>query len=336
MTIKSNGSANTVYVQEVFTSSAVWVKPGNVTKVDVFLLNGGGGGGGGRRALEAANGGGGGGGGGGAAAYFEDIDVSDVFNVPITVGAGGTGGVGAAGNGTSGTSGGLSLFGNLITFENVLSAGDFGTGGSTGGGAGGDAGEINDTANQIFLRGTGTSAVTAEAITTTSVASANIGISGTAIIRPLHNITLFTSGGTGSTGNTTASSTNYGVDINIVGRGRWLPRLRLFELFSSVGSNGETAGGQAGLGGAAGFAGGGGGGQGLTTTSVSATDASAGGIGGAGGGGGANNAGVGGAGGNAAPISGAGGGGGGAGRTPDFGGAGGNGGSGVVVVSYWK
>lgn len=349
MSVKVNPSINSVYVQDVFTSSGTWYKPVGVTKVDVFILNGGGGGGaGGVQTSTSTQVGGGNGGGGGAAVYTFGLDVTSVNSVAITVGAGGAGGTAAATNATTtaaqnGSAGGLSAFGNILYFGN-----------SKGGGGAGGAGE----SGTISAGNVGTSGVVVgDDNLFMNYADSNSGVALNFNVNTFSwtlpstpNPSVSTIGGnlyalTPAASSSPTSGTATGGDSLLANSINPILRLPNFYLSPSLFTAGSTGGistgtpastTEIGAGGLAGIMAGGGRGGALTGANAIDTNTyrvNRGGKGGAGGGGAAG--GSSGSGGNAAPNSGAGGGGGGASRTVSQG-AGGNGGAGLVIVGYYK
>jgi hypothetical protein len=138
----------------VFTANGTWVKPSNVSKVEVEVVGGGAGGGGASATGECAAGG------GGAGGYARAI-VSVTGNVTVTIGAGGAGDTDGSGTGTNG---GNSSFAGATTIT-----ANGGTGGSscgsdntgTAGGAGGsttngDFGVTGGTGGTGHFSGTAT------------------------------------------------------------------------------------------------------------------------------------------------------------------------------------
>ena len=137
---------NVLIKTEIFESgSGIWIKPENVSRIDIFMAGGGGGGGGGGGNDTGGGnerGGGGGGGGEGQIRIQKNFPVSS--DLSYSIGAKGVGGIygndGTPGTkGTDGTNGGVTTFGALIA--NGGNKGIGGNGGAAGtpgvGGAGG-------------------------------------------------------------------------------------------------------------------------------------------------------------------------------------------------------
>ncbi|HFK2693721.1 TPA: glycine-rich domain-containing protein, partial [Kluyvera ascorbata] len=112
----------------VFTSTATWTCPAEVTTVYIDACGGGGGG-----AYGTLNATGGGGGGGAQAVRRSAINVSPGQTYTITIGLGGVAGVTGA---VDGGNGGVTRLGSLISLAGGIGGKNNGTGSAPGGGGG--------------------------------------------------------------------------------------------------------------------------------------------------------------------------------------------------------
>jgi len=140
----AGGGSQSFIVKETFTSSQTWTVPTGVTQLISVVAYGAGGGGAGGNAASAIDTNqtinGSQGGGGGALVAVENLDITGVGSVVVTVGAGGSGGAGKTFNKARGSSTEL-LAGTATAGTNGSAGGATSFGGylSIGGGGGGTA-----------------------------------------------------------------------------------------------------------------------------------------------------------------------------------------------------